>query len=460
MIGSLLRSWWFRGAVIVLVVVLVGGWLVLRGDSRVRHEPLSGEWSSDGIPGTVTEQAWEWSDEEAVGFPTLSPLPSGVLVRLEDGVVALDGASGEERWSYRVEGTRVWTDVSASGERVHVLFPDEPQDRSENGAASEGSEGVAGRRVVLDGATGEVIGDHEEMLLDDVSELGVFDVDAATDAGLLSLPPEPRLDALLRSDVDGEELWLTEDLFSCGDSKVERTERPVVFPETVVVRAVCGSGETELTALNLDDGSVLWSMTGADEEFLVSDGGLRRIGGLLAVDEAGSVYEPEGGTRYAETVVIDPVSGEVVGEGVEERGDRFLVRTLETGYLLSGRTDEERVYNYELRGFDGETVAATGEYAVSTQAVSAYLLPLEESLLKLEPGRGTGDLLTVAPWAGETEPEQVALPRRLDTSLASQDREVTMNLLGEDRFLAVPGSVVMVERPEEDRGGATVLGFR
>ncbi|WP_304452344.1 hypothetical protein [Nocardiopsis sp. YSL2] len=168
---------------------------------------------------------------------------------------------------------------------------------------------------------------HEEEISGDVEELGAFDVELATD-GLFDLPPEPQLDAVMRSDTDGEVLWYTEHLFSCGDSTVDRADRPVVFAGAMVVRAVCGSGEAQLTRLDPSDGAVLWSMTCQDSDFLVADGGVRQVGALLAIDDGAPDDEPEEGTQYAEAVVIEPTSGELMGDGVELAEGQFLSRTV------------------------------------------------------------------------------------------------------------------------------------
>ncbi len=460
---------------VLTVVALIGVWLVLRDDPRVRHEVLRGEWGTAELPVTVAEQAWEWADDEAAGVPRLSPLPGGVLVGLEDGVVALDGASGQEMWSYRVEGTRVWTDVSASGERVHVLFPDDPQERpdADDVAAEEtdgeaGSDPVPGRRVVLDGVTGGVVGDHEEELPGDVEELrGVFDVDVATDAGSLRVTSEPQLGAEMWSDADDEVLWRTEELFSCGESKVESAAVPVEFADAVVVRAVCGSGEVQVTALDPGDGLQLWSRTGSESDFLVPEGGIRQAGNLLAVSEEGTEPGPEGGTRHLERVVLDPANGEVLGDGPKLGDGQALVKTLGNGYLVATRGTGERVYDYEMRGLDGQTLAATEGEAIHTWAMSVYLLPLEEALVKVEPrsplARGTDVVrsgLTVGGWGSGQEAEEIPLPRPLDGSLSTQVPSQAYDLLGDDRFLAVPGAVVLVDRVRGDDPGVTVLGFQ
>lgn len=91
----------FQVGVLVAVLVLVAAWLVLRGDPRVAHEVAKGPRDPVSVPGTVSDVAWEWTEEGIVQVPTVSPLLFGVLVHVEHGVSALDGSIGEEVWSYR-----------------------------------------------------------------------------------------------------------------------------------------------------------------------------------------------------------------------------------------------------------------------------------------------------------------------------------------------------------------------
>lgn len=53
------------------------------------------------VPSNVSEVGWEWEVPQGVSVQGVEPGPFGPLMVLEDGVVALDGSSGEVLWSYR-----------------------------------------------------------------------------------------------------------------------------------------------------------------------------------------------------------------------------------------------------------------------------------------------------------------------------------------------------------------------
>ncbi|NKZ00445.1 hypothetical protein [Nocardiopsis alborubida] len=53
------------------------------------------------VPSDVSEVGWEWEVPQGVSVRGVEPGPFGPLLVLEDGVVALDGSSGEVLWSYR-----------------------------------------------------------------------------------------------------------------------------------------------------------------------------------------------------------------------------------------------------------------------------------------------------------------------------------------------------------------------
>ncbi|WP_223839437.1 hypothetical protein [Nocardiopsis deserti] len=53
------------------------------------------------VPSDVSEVGWEWEAPQGVSVRGVEPGPFGPLLVLEDGVVALDGSSGEVLWSYR-----------------------------------------------------------------------------------------------------------------------------------------------------------------------------------------------------------------------------------------------------------------------------------------------------------------------------------------------------------------------
>ena len=417
------------------------------------HQKLEGEWSDAAVPGSVSEVAWEWTAEGYSGDLEVTPLPRGVLVRTSQGVVALDGVTGEERWSFTVEDedVRALTDVSSTGERVHVMYPKEAPDEEDEAAGDEEfPPHVEWRRVVLDGVSGEIVGDFEEMASPDTDKPGPFE-GVAGDGAVFYLEGSDLLSGAMLSEEDGSELWRTEDLFTCEGSKVHRVDRPVVFPEAVVVRSGCGSLDAELIALDPEDGSVLWHLEGEEAAFLISElRSVRGAGELLPVyHDQGPMYQDE---QFSERYVLDPVTGEVVGDatGLEEE-DRYLVRTLEDGFLVSPIPVPGESISYELRRFDGQTLA-TEERAVATESASSYVLALEDAVVKLEP-EDPETPVNVTPWGGG-DSQRIDLPSPVEAALYFHARQP------EGQFEAVPGAVVLVDRSGSEDEGVKVIGFR
>ncbi|WP_247666040.1 PQQ-binding-like beta-propeller repeat protein [Nocardiopsis sp. B62] len=447
------RSWpslrWASAGVAVVFLVPLGACSVLGfGGVSVSHQELDGEWSDAAVPGTVSELAWEWTAEGYTGDLGVTALPGGVLLRMSHGVVALDGVTGEEQWSFVVqdEDVPVRTDVPSSGERVHVLYPEEAPGEESGGTDGDDSAGVPGRRVVLDGVTGEIVGDLEEEFTGDIEELGAFDLGTATDAGLFELGSEPLLSGRMLSDEDGSELWRTEDLFTCDGGSVDRADRPAVFPEALVVRAECGTDVTELVALDPEDGEVLWNLEGAGAR--PSADSVRAVGDLLALDQGGDGYW---GEEFAEAVVLDPVTGEVVGDAAGTGEDWYPARTFGNGFLVSRRESGADAVGYELRRFDGQ-VSGTAAQAVETSSPGAYVIALEDAVVKFADSGDGGPMVSVAPWDGG-EPFDVDVPESTDVALPSGTRQP------EGRFEAVPGVVVLVDLSGAEGEGVKVLGF-
>ncbi|PWV45502.1 PQQ-binding-like beta-propeller repeat protein [Nocardiopsis sp. L17-MgMaSL7] len=425
------------------------------GGVSVSHQELDGEWSDAAVPGSISEVAWEWTAEGHWGDVEVTPLPRGALVRTARGVVALDGVTGEERWSFTVddEGVRALTDVSSSGERVHVMYPKEAPDE-EVGAADD-EEGsvppVEWRRVVLDGVSGEVVGDFEEPIAPDVEKPGPFNVGVAGDGGVFHLEAGDGLSGAMLSDEDGSELWRTEDLFTCEGSKVHRADRPVVFSDAVVVRAGCGSLDAELIGLDPGDGSVLWHLEGEEAAFLTSERrSVRGAGEVLPVyHDQGSSYQDE---QFSERYVFDPVTGGVVGDatGLEEEEHHYLARTLEDGFLVAQRAPSVKAAGYELRRFDGQ-ILATEERAVPTASISSYVLALEDAVVKLE-SEDPETPVNVAPWGGG-DVHRIDLPEPVRAAGYFEARQP------EGQFEAVPGAVVLVGLADSQDQGAKVIAF-
>ncbi|GAA2029355.1 PQQ-binding-like beta-propeller repeat protein [Pseudokineococcus marinus] len=145
------------GGALVVVLVSVGLGLALEV-APVRSTTADGpeEAVLPAEPVAPTEVAWARDVHDDVaeifdrryGELEVVAAGRGVAYRTERGVVALDGATGEERWRYELAGARtVQLTASPGGEHVVVVHE----------SGTRGSDGGS-RLVALDGTTGEVAG--------------------------------------------------------------------------------------------------------------------------------------------------------------------------------------------------------------------------------------------------------------------------------------------------------------
>ncbi|NKZ00870.1 outer membrane protein assembly factor BamB family protein [Nocardiopsis alborubida] len=104
------------------------------------------------VPATISRVGWTWEPEHPVLDPVLGVErgPRGPLVLYDDGFVALDGATGEELWTYRLPFSRqAQAGVFAGQDRYAYL--------SHVTEATPESEPQTHAMVMLDAATGEVV---------------------------------------------------------------------------------------------------------------------------------------------------------------------------------------------------------------------------------------------------------------------------------------------------------------
>ncbi|MFE6388936.1 outer membrane protein assembly factor BamB family protein [Nocardiopsis dassonvillei] len=118
----------------------------------VEHTVADESGQAVPVPATIGRVGWTWEPENPVLDPVLGVErgPRGPLVLYSDGLVALDGATGEELWTYRLPFSRqAQAGVFAGQDRyAYLLHVTE--------ATSE-SEPHPHTMVVLDTATGEVV---------------------------------------------------------------------------------------------------------------------------------------------------------------------------------------------------------------------------------------------------------------------------------------------------------------
>ncbi|MFY7069235.1 PQQ-like beta-propeller repeat protein [Nocardiopsis changdeensis] len=85
------------------------------------------------VPARAAEVAWSWTPPGDGAVVDVLPGTLGPVVVLDDGVVALDGATGGELWRYRLRGADARASVHGGGTRVHVAHGD-PDDPGRTGA--------------------------------------------------------------------------------------------------------------------------------------------------------------------------------------------------------------------------------------------------------------------------------------------------------------------------------------
>jgi len=132
----------------VLAVVVAGALVPTVVLPPVLHT-VAGAGDSPPEPATVTRVGWTWDPPPSTRIQDVFRGARGALVGLDDGMVALDGATGGELWSYRLP----YADDVVSGAvdgTAYVTYTDEPGD-----GRSEPEDPVT---VLLDEGTGEVTG--------------------------------------------------------------------------------------------------------------------------------------------------------------------------------------------------------------------------------------------------------------------------------------------------------------
>ncbi|PDP86661.1 hypothetical protein CQJ94_15305 [Glycomyces fuscus] len=131
---------------VVLVWTLVPA--ALTRAFMVEHTVADAGGQAAPVPATISRVGWTWQPEHRV--LGVERGPRGPLVRHADGFVALDGATGEELWTYRLPFSRQAQAGVFAGQDRYAYLLHVPEAPSE-------SEPHRRTMVVLDSATGEVV---------------------------------------------------------------------------------------------------------------------------------------------------------------------------------------------------------------------------------------------------------------------------------------------------------------
>ncbi|WP_046469918.1 outer membrane protein assembly factor BamB family protein [Allosalinactinospora lopnorensis] len=117
---------------------------VLAVDTSTAEPPQS---EPADVPDTVSEEGWRWQAPDGTRVRDAVRTGPGMVVLLDDSVVALDGQTGKQRWHHRRFGTQTQDLITdAGGTAVAVTFL----------AGADTADGEIKRTVaVFDAATGE-----------------------------------------------------------------------------------------------------------------------------------------------------------------------------------------------------------------------------------------------------------------------------------------------------------------
>lgn len=412
-------------------------------------------------PVSVTGVAWEWESPEESFIEEVLPVPVGAALVLNDGVVVLNGESGEELWRYRHPGAQV--SVGRTPDRsVLALHIETGADDEE-----EAQERAHGRLLSLDSSTGKILGQAEvpgeEDRFTSTSTMGVraARVSHLTDTGRLLMPTDPdtSLDLAHHRIGDDHPLWERNRIVQCPSPATHlRVEDVAASHERIALLYSCPDADgddgrpghlpTFLAGVDARTGEVDWQLeAGTDFADLILWSVQMRGGFIVLGNEA----------RHRGSIVIDGASAKVVASRLGDGEGEQVLRVMDGEYLLARHqgpaSGAGSTYHYEVRDFSGEVKKSFSADSFEVQEASTFLLPLEESLAKVavhweaEP-RGPADTaeVTVFDWGSEGVSRRI--PLDLDMHLGfDMGAGPADELLGPGSFTAVPGAVVLTEAP-------------
>lgn len=329
------------------------------------------------VDASATPVAWTWDAPEGASIHPSGPdlgeksdaivaAGPGLAVRVADGVVALDGRTGEERWRYRRTGAEVYRVTSSpSGEWVVVTFVN-------------GGDGAGQRVVALDGRTGEAG-------IDEVVTTGSSGPSSwalVTGSTVLHRGAGDG-EHVARSLDDGRELWRWEPPAGCALPPFDAVEPAA---STLLVALVCLdeqpgadlSGEVVLLGVDPNSGEERWRR----EEPFASElpDGERRWSDPAAVkldasvDGAAALVEwqvqgaegvlGESGRRF----VVDTATGEVVADHETIDAVPGLIGSLGTDAVASRVPEDGRLVHRRQVFATGEVATIDGSAGMCTWA--------------------------------------------------------------------------------------------
>ncbi|MBC6461252.1 PQQ-binding-like beta-propeller repeat protein [Actinomadura sp. HBU206391] len=399
----------------------------------------SGE--SAPVPTSVGKVGWRWQAPDGDRVREVARAGAGAVVRIGDGVVALDTRSGRERWHYRrPRAQTVQLFAAPDGSTVMVTF-------LPGGSTS----GKKVRAVVLDAQTGEVRSEHSR-----TGGAGgrIWPV-ALSSRGLVAEGER----GFVGRDLDTmETTWRYSAPEGCA---VPRLRSHGALRDVFAVVTYCAEGldedgpdentpmELTVVAVGLDprDGSEVWryehKATTAPSRV---EARASTDGGALSVGWTGAEGESDG-------VVLAQANGQVIGDHRGGFDPRYVVTGASTGpaafngfaaggFLIPPDPGAERVdYRWRPFGAGGERKASLPRTERETPSRAA--LPLERALLTTSTSYRIDEAVPitvlVAPWDTEGTAKPVRITVEPDPVRGDGDSRPDSVQLR-----AAPGAILVV----------------
>jgi hypothetical protein len=426
-------------ALVVVVVLVTGVFVAPRVADRlwpVDHQVAATTVGDLDIPGTVSEVGWEWQPPPGQTIRDMYPAVSGVVAVVSDGVVGINGVTGEEVWHYRRTDSGVQShSVTPDGRSVAITFS------SESTGDAEGLE----KTIVLDAADGSLSHEYETPALEEetVPDERLRFRYVTNDSYVV---PRVGSDGHLR--VDAFSLATAEEQWSYGGEQEIASVGQVFVAEDVVIATGVVTSENPdggghslvMVGLDASTGEPLWEVDRSFDASQEDIPDMRYEPGWGAVTV--NLLEPGG-----ESVnwLVDPLTGESLLETATYPG-----WVTGDGYITRSADPEAGLVHYSYMRFDGSeesgitVVERPGEAEIAPGiATPDGLLRLdyleEESLLR---GPVT---LGVSVWGGAGT--EHTIPLGFDThERVPASFMATMDTARTPEMALVPGALVVIDQ--------------
>ncbi|GAA3254564.1 outer membrane protein assembly factor BamB family protein [Nonomuraea helvata] len=351
------------------------------------------------VAASVSRLAWRWRVPDGTPARQVAVAGGTALVRIGDGVVALDSRTGRERWHYRRPAARATGfEVAPDGSVMVLIF-----------GQATGAEKTRGRTVVLDARTGEVRAEHAGQPFADTDPASHALIGVSRDGTMIGRDPAD----------PARHVWERPVRKGCHVDR--RLAKPyAVLRDVVAVVSDCGEASV-VTGLDPADGAELWRHEGGGP----------------------------GSAEIAPSSDLSAVRLRISGPEMDGAGVKDVLLDQRTGKAINGVTGSETALGYE--GGRARPYAGGGARTASTPDQGdpsdwrTGRLPLKDGMLVAEvTATGTTSMRVTAhvmPW----------------DAASGTDIPFDMDLDGrEGRFTLLPaaGAVVVAFSPS-----ATIVGL-